>query len=133
MITIGRLWTIVLASWPSIWPLAALCLEVIKLKNQHFLCCCSVAKSCQTLCGPWTETCQASLFFTIFHSLLKLMCIETVMSSNHLIFCTPVSSCPHSFPGSVPFPVSWLFASGRGLELQPQHQSFQWIFRIDFL
>ena len=52
MITNGNLWTIVLASWPSIWPLAALCLEVIKLKNQHILSCCSVAESCQTLCDP---------------------------------------------------------------------------------
>ena len=35
----------------------------------------------------WTATCQASLSFTIFWSLLKLMSIETVMPSNHLILC----------------------------------------------
>ena len=34
---------------------------------------------------PWTATCQASLSFTISQSLLKLMSIESVMPSNHLI------------------------------------------------
>ena len=39
-----------------------------------------------------------------------------------------------SFPASGSFPVSWLFApDGKLLELQLQHQSFQWVFRIDFL
>ena len=41
----------------------------------------------QLFITPWTEACQASLSFTIFHSLLKLMSIELVMSSNHLILC----------------------------------------------
>ena len=36
---------------------------------------------------PWTEACQASLSFTISRSLLKLMSIESVMPSNHLILC----------------------------------------------
>ena len=35
---------------------------------------------------PWTAARQASLFFTISQSLLKLMSIESVMLSNHLIF-----------------------------------------------
>ena len=34
------------------------------------------------------------------------------MPSNHLILCTLFSSCPQSFPASVSFPMSWLFASG---------------------
>ena len=34
---------------------------------------------------PWTATCQASLSFTMFWSLLKFMSIESVMLSNHLI------------------------------------------------
>ena len=45
-------------------------------------------------------------------SLLKLMSIESVMLSNHLILCHPFSSCPQSFPGLGSFPVSQLFASG---------------------
>ena len=36
---------------------------------------------------PWTAACQASLSFTIFWSLLKLMSIELVMPSNYLILC----------------------------------------------
>ena len=43
-------------------------------------------------------------------------------------------SCPQSFPASDSFPVSCsLHQVGKGLEFQLQHQSFQWIFRIDFL
>ena len=47
---------------------------------------------------PWTATCQASLSFTIFWSLLKLMSIETVMPSNHLILCHPLLFLPSIFP-----------------------------------
>jgi len=39
---------------------------------------------------PWTAACQASLSFTISQSLLKLMSIESVMPSNHLILCRPL-------------------------------------------
>ena len=39
---------------------------------------------------PWTAACQASLYFTISHSLLKLMSIESVMPSNHLVLCHPL-------------------------------------------
>ena len=48
------------------------------------LCSYSVTKLCPTLCDPMD---QGSLSFTISQSLLKLMCIELVMPSNHLIFC----------------------------------------------
>ena len=47
---------------------------------------------------------------------------------------TRFSSCPKSFPASRSFPMSWLFTSGgQSTELQLQHQSFQWIFRVDVL
>ena len=39
---------------------------------------------------PWTAARQASLSFTISWSLLKLMCIESVSPSNHLILCCPL-------------------------------------------
>ena len=42
----------------------------------------------QLFVTPWTAACQASLFFTISRSLFKLMSIESVMSSNHLILCS---------------------------------------------
>ena len=40
---------------------------------------------------PWTAAHQASLSFTVSQSLLKLMCIESVMPSNHRILCHPLS------------------------------------------
>ena len=66
----------------------------------------------QLFVTPWTEAHQASLSFTISQSLLKLMSIESVMPSNHLILCAPLSSCPQSFPASGSFPMNWLFTSG---------------------
>ena len=52
---------------------------------------------------PWTEARQASLSFTISWSLLKLMSIESVMPSNHLVLYHPLSSCLQSFPASGSF------------------------------
>ena len=60
---------------------------------------------------PWTAACQASLSFTISQSLLKLMSIESVMPSNHLVLCCPLF-LPSVFLASGPFLMSWLFASG---------------------
>ena len=47
---------------------------------------------------PWTATCQASLSITNFRSSPKLMSIESVMPSNHLIFCCPLLLLPSIFP-----------------------------------
>ena len=47
---------------------------------------------------PWTVVLQASLSFTIPRSLLKLMCTESVMLSNHLILCHPLLFLPSIFP-----------------------------------
>ena len=46
---------------------------------------------------PWTAALQASLSFTISQSLLKLMSIESVMPSNHLVLCHPLL-LPSIFP-----------------------------------
>ena len=85
--------------------------------------------------APWTAAHQASLSITNSWSLLKLMFIELVMPSNHLILCHPLLLLPSIFPSIRVFsnesgsshPVA------KVLEFQLQHQSFQWIFRIDFL
>ena len=61
---------------------------------------------------PWTPACQASLSITNSQSLLKLMPIELVVPSNHLILCCPLLSCPQSFPASGSFTMSQFFASG---------------------
>ena len=47
---------------------------------------------------PWTAAHQTFLSFTIFQSLLKLMSIESVMPSNHLILCRPLLLLPSVFP-----------------------------------
>ena len=47
---------------------------------------------------PWTAACQASLSFTMSHSLLKLMFIELVATSNHLILCCAPLLLPPIFP-----------------------------------
>ena len=47
---------------------------------------------------PWTAACQASLSITNSRSLLKLMSIESVMPSNHLILCHPLLLLPSIFP-----------------------------------
>ena len=61
---------------------------------------------------PWTRVRQAFLSITNSCSLLKLMSIELVMSSNHLSLCHPFLLLPSAFPESGSFPVSQLFLSG---------------------
>ena len=84
---------------------------------------------------PWTAACQASLSITKSWSLHKLMSIESVMPSNHLILCWPLLLLPSIFP-SIRVIFNGLVSSqqvGKVWELQLQHLSFQGIFRVDFL
>ena len=62
------------------------------LSSAQSLCC------VQLYVTLWTAACQASLSFTISQSLLKLMPIELVMPSNHLILCHPLLLLPSIFP-----------------------------------
>ena len=73
-------------------------------------CCCSVTKSCRTLCNPGTAALQASLSLTIYWSLLKLKSIESVMPSNHLILCCPLLLLSQSFSAS-----HWVFSNESAL------------------
>ena len=61
-------------------------------------CCCLAAVTSDSL-RRWTAAHQASLSFTISQSLLKLMSIELMMSSNHLILCHPLILLPSVFSG----------------------------------
>ena len=82
----------------------------------------------------WTAAHQASLSFTISQSLLKLMSIELTMPSNHLTLCHPFLLLPSIFSQHQGL-FQWTGSShqvAKVLELQLQHQPFQWIFRIDF-
>ena len=84
---------------------------------------------------PWTATCQASLS-TNSQSLLKLMSIVSVMTSNHLILCYPLLLLPSIFPSIRVFSNGLVGSShqvDKVLQLQLQHQFFQWIFRTDLL
>ena len=83
---------------------------------------------------PWTAANQASLSITNSRSLFKLMSIESVMPFNHLIFSSP-SPPAFSLPQHQGL-FQWVNSShqvAKVLEFQLQHQSFQWIFRTDFL
>ena len=98
-------------------------------------CCCSVTQSCPTLCNPMDCSTPG---FPVVHYLLEFArthvdwvndSIQPFSSS-----FTHFSSCSQSFPASGSFSMSQFFISdGQVLEPQLQHQSFQWIFRVDFL
>jgi len=62
---------------------------------------CSVMSN--SLQPPWTVARQASLSITNSQSLLKLMSIESVMPSNHLILCLPLLLLPSTFPSIMVF------------------------------
>ena len=66
----------------------------------------------QLFVTPWTAARQASLSITNSQSLLKLMSIELVMPSNHVILCRPLLLLPSIFPSVRVFQMSQLFASG---------------------
>ena len=95
----------------------------------------SVAQSCPTFATPWTAANQASLSMSNSQSWLKLISLESVMSSNHFILCRPLLLLSSVFPSIGDFFqwVSSLQQVAKVLEFQLQHQSFQWIFRTDSL
>ena len=86
----------------------------------------------QLLATVWTAACQASLFFTISWSLHRRMPINSVMPSNYLILCHPHLLSPSVFTRITVFcTVGSSHQVAKELEHQPQ--SFQRIFKVDFL
>ena len=101
----------------------------------------------QLFATPWTAARQASLSITKFQSLLRLMSIELMMSSNHLILCHPLLLLPSIFPSirvfsnesvlSIRWPKYWRFS----FNISPSNEysgSFPvgwtgWICRMDWL
>ena len=73
---------------------------------------------------PWTAACQASLSITNSWSLLKLMSIESLMTSNHLILCHPLLLLPLVFSSIRVFLRSQFFTSG---DLPGSTQEAAWI------
>ena len=78
----------------------------------------------QLFVTPWTAACQTSWSFTISQSLLKLVSIESVMPSNHLILCHPLLLLPSVFPRirvfcsesalCIKWPKYWIFSFSIG-------------------
>ena len=89
---------------------------------------------------PWTIACQASLSITNSQSLPKLMSIESVMPSNHLILCHPLLLLPSIFPNirafsnesalRIRWPKYWSFS----FSISPSNECSGLIsFRMDWL
>ena len=82
------------------------------MNGDHKRCSCSAPQSCPTLCDPMDCSMPGFLSFTISRSLLKLMVIESMMPSNHLI-CHPLLLLPSIFPRTRVFsnelalPIRW--------------------------
>ena len=95
--------------------------------------CCSVTNSCRPslrfhgLQHSSLPCPSLSLRFCSNACLWSQWCHPTISSS-----VAPFFSCPQSFPASESSLMSQLFPSG-GQTLELQHQSFQWIFKVDFL
>ena len=97
----------------------------------------SVTQSCLTLCDlPWTVAHQASLSTTNSQSLLKLMCIESVMASNHLVLCRPLllkNLCQHQvFSSESVLHIRWPKYWSLGFSISPSNEySGRGSFKID--
>ena len=94
----------------------------------------------QLFVTPWTAVCQASLPITNSWNLLKLMSIESVMPSNHLILCHPFLLPPSTFPSirvfsnesalCIRWPKYWSFS----FKISPSNEYSGLIsFRMDWL
>ena len=87
----------------------------LSLSCELLLCCCSIAKSYSILCD--SMECSTPALSSISWSLLKFMSAESVMQTNHLIFCHPHlqqerKDCLQFFPASEFIWMSQLFVSG---------------------
>ena len=88
---------------------------------------------------PWTATCQASLSITNSWSLLKLMSVESVMPSNHLVLCHPLllpSVFPtiRAFSNELALCIRWPKYWSLSFSISPSNEYSRLIsFRIDWL
>ena len=94
----------------------------------------------QLFATPWTAACPAFLSINNFRSLLKLMSIESVLPSNHLILCHPLLLLPSIFPSirlfsnesvlHITWPKYWSFS----FSISPSNEYSGLIsFRMDWL
>ena len=119
------------------WKMAKLTVQMIKLLLQFS----SVQSlSCVWLfVTPWTAARQASLSITNSWILLKLMSIELVMPSNHLILCRPLLVLPPIPPSIGVFSnesalhIRWLKYWSFSFSISPSNEQPGLIFRMDWL
>ena len=96
-------------------------------------CCCSVAKSCQTLCNPMNCSMPGFPVLHISWSLLRFKSVEFVMPSNHLILGHLLLLLPSTFASNRVFSKELALQVAKVLELQLQHQTFnEYSGRISF-
>ena len=100
----------------------------------------SVTQSCRLFATPWTAAHQASLSTINSQSLFKLMSIELMMPSNHLILCSPHLLPPSIFPSIKVFSnelvlhISWPKYWSFSFNISPSNEySGLFSFRIDWL
>ena len=122
------------------WPFGMLCNFCQKLDILCRIVVVQLLSLVQLFMTPWTAARQASLSFTISQSLLKLMSIESVMPSNHLILCRPLLLLPSILPSirvfssksvlHIGWPKYWSFS----FSISPSSEYLGLIsFRIDWL
>ena len=108
------------------------CIPIVEHSAYKMLSSAQSLSHVQLFATPWIAARQTSLSITNYRSLLKLMSIESVMLSSHLILCHPLLLLP-------PIPPSISVFSNESAhrwpkyEFQLQHQSFQWTPRTDLL
>ena len=120
--------------WVAAWPNRRTCLDQIwgEKEEAQLIVVVQLLSRVRLFVTPWTAARQASLSITNSWSLLKLMCTESVMSSDPLILCHPLLLLSWIFPSIRVFSNELAHQVAKVLELQLQHQSFQWTFRVDF-
>ena len=85
----------------------------------------SLAQLCLTLCDPMNRSMPGYLSITNSRSLFKLMSIELVMPSSHLILCCPLLLLPSILPSIRVFSNESVLLHQVAKVLELQHQSFQ--------
>ena len=123
-----------------IWRKACLLTAPSPTKAPWGSCCCSAAQSCLTLCDPMDYSTPHFSDLHYLGSLLKLVLIEAMMPSNHLILCHPLLLLPSIFPSMrgfsnklalcIRWPKFWSF----NFSISPSNEYSGLIsFRIDWL
>ena len=131
--------------WFLIWPSTLLWHLVLaftpqthgQLKSRYCCYCCSVAESCPILRDLilYRGACQVPLSSTVSRRLLKFMSTESVMLSNHLILWHSLLFLSSIFPSTMVFynefalRIKW----PKNGSFSFQQQTFQRLFRVDFL